>query len=150
MIVRNSENALRKIWQSGKCSVNGWIGIPSGIVAEVMAQAGWDSLTVDVQHGMQDATSLVNCLQGIETTDTVPLVRVPWLEPGILMKALDAGSRGIICPDGQYAHASRSVGAILPLSTPGRAQLWAHASNMADGGRLCRARKPRDPLAPDD
>ena len=37
-------------------------------------------------------------LQAISTTDTVPVVRVPWLEPGILMKTLDAGAYGVICP----------------------------------------------------
>jgi 4-hydroxy-2-oxoheptanedioate aldolase len=37
-------------------------------------------------------------LQAISTTDTVPVVRVPWLEPGILMKTLDAGAYAVICP----------------------------------------------------
>jgi 4-hydroxy-2-oxoheptanedioate aldolase len=37
-------------------------------------------------------------LQAISTTATVPIVRVPWLEPGIVMKTLDAGAYGVICP----------------------------------------------------
>ena len=37
-------------------------------------------------------------LQAISTTATVPIVRVPWLEPGIIMKSLDAGAYGVICP----------------------------------------------------
>ena len=37
-------------------------------------------------------------LQAISTMPTVPVVRVPWLEPGILMKALDAGAYAVICP----------------------------------------------------
>jgi 4-hydroxy-2-oxoheptanedioate aldolase len=41
---------------------------------------------------------MVSMLQAISTTPTVPIVRVPWLEPGILMKALDAGAYGVICP----------------------------------------------------
>jgi 4-hydroxy-2-oxoheptanedioate aldolase len=40
----------------------------------------------------------VTMLQGISTTPTIPLVRVPWLEPGILGKVLDAGAYGVICP----------------------------------------------------
>jgi 4-hydroxy-2-oxoheptanedioate aldolase len=40
----------------------------------------------------------VTMLQAISTTDTVPVVRVPWLEPGILMKTLDAGAYAVICP----------------------------------------------------
>jgi 2-hydroxy-3-oxopropionate reductase len=41
---------------------------------------------------------MVGMLQAISTTPTVPVVRVPWLEPGILMKSLDAGAYGVICP----------------------------------------------------
>ncbi len=41
---------------------------------------------------------MVTMLQAISTTDTVPVVRVPWLEPGILMKSLDAGAYAVICP----------------------------------------------------
>jgi 4-hydroxy-2-oxoheptanedioate aldolase len=37
-------------------------------------------------------------LQGISTTPVMPLARVPWLEAGILMKTLDAGAYGVICP----------------------------------------------------
>ena len=92
------ENRLRSIWMSGGAAVNGWLAIPSGFSAEVMAQQGWDTLTIDLQHGVVDYAAMIPMLQAISTTNTVPLVRVPWLEPGILMKALDAGAYGVICP----------------------------------------------------
>lgn len=92
------ENRLRKIWKSGGAAVNGWLAIPNSFSAEVMAQQGWDALTVDLQHGMVDYQAMVPMLQAISTTAAVPVVRVPWLEPGILMKALDAGAYGVICP----------------------------------------------------
>ena len=63
-----------------------------------MAHQGWDTLTIDMQHGVIDYAALVPMLQAISTTPTVPIVRVPWLEPGILMKALDAGAYAVICP----------------------------------------------------
>lgn len=92
------ENRLRTIWQSGGAVVNGWLAIPSGFSAETMAHQGWDSLTIDLQHGVVDYAGMVPMLQAISTTNTVPVVRVPWLEPGILMKTLDAGAYGVICP----------------------------------------------------
>jgi len=92
------ENKLRTIWQAGGAVVNGWLAIPNSFSAETMAHQGWDSLTVDLQHGVVDYQTMVTMLQAISTTDTVPVVRVPWLEPGILMKTLDAGAYGVICP----------------------------------------------------
>ena len=92
------ENRLKRLWADNKAAVNGWCAIPSSFSAEVMAHQGWDSLTIDLQHGVVDYQAAVPMLQAISTTDTVPLVRVPWLEPGILMKVLDAGAYGVICP----------------------------------------------------
>lgn len=92
------ENRLRSIWKTGGAVVNGWLGIPNTFSAETMAHQGWDSLTVDLQHGVVDYQSAVNMLTAISTTETVPVVRVPWLDSGILMKVLDAGAYAVICP----------------------------------------------------
>lgn len=92
------ENRLRQIWKGGGAAVNGWLAIPNSFSAETMAHQGWDTLTIDLQHGVIDYQAMVPMLQAISTTDTVPVVRVPWLEPGILMKALDAGAYAVICP----------------------------------------------------
>lgn len=92
------ENNVRNIWKRGGAVVNGWLGIPSGISAENMAHAGWDSLTIDMQHGHVGYQAAVEMLQGISTTAVTPLARVPWLEQGIIMKLLDAGAYGLICP----------------------------------------------------
>ncbi len=92
------ENPLRVLWRKGKTAVNGWLTIPSGHSAEVMARQGFDSVTVDTQHGMIHYDTALECLRAISTTDAVPLVRVPWNEPGIITKMLDSGALGIICP----------------------------------------------------
>jgi 4-hydroxy-2-oxoheptanedioate aldolase len=92
------DNRLRTLWKSGGAAVNGWLAIPNSFATETMAHQGWDALTVDMQHGVVDYQAMVTMLQAISTTDTVPVVRVPWLEPGILMKTLDAGAYAVICP----------------------------------------------------
>jgi 4-hydroxy-2-oxoheptanedioate aldolase len=91
-------NRLRTLWQNDQAAVNGWLAIPNSFSAETMAHQGWDTLTIDMQHGMVDYQAMVTMLQAISTTPTVPVVRVPWLEPGIIMKTLDAGAYGVICP----------------------------------------------------
>lgn len=92
------ENSIRRIWNSGGAVVNGWLAIPSAFSAEVMAHQGWDSLTVDLQHGVTDYQSAVSMFTAISTTGTMPIARVPWNEPGIIMKVLDGGAYGVICP----------------------------------------------------
>ncbi len=91
-------NELKRLWAAGEKTVNGWLAIPNGFSAEIMAHQGFDSLTIDMQHGIVDYQAAVSMLQAISTTDTVPMVRVPWNEPGILQKMLDAGAYGVICP----------------------------------------------------
>jgi 4-hydroxy-2-oxoheptanedioate aldolase len=91
-------NKIKQIWQSGGAAVNGWLAIPNGFSAEFMAQAGWDSVTVDLQHGVQDYMSMVQCFQAMQSHPVLPMVRVPWNEPGIIGKVLDAGAYGVICP----------------------------------------------------
>lgn len=92
------ENRIRILWREDKAVVNGWLAIPSTFSAETMAHQGWDSLTVDMQHGVVDYQMAVNMLTAVSTTNTVPMVRVPWLDPGIIMKSLDAGAYAVICP----------------------------------------------------
>jgi 4-hydroxy-2-oxoheptanedioate aldolase len=92
------ENRLRTLWKADKAAINGWLAVPSAFSAEVLAHQGWDTLTIDLQHGVIDYQAMVTMLQAISTTATVPVVRVPWLEPGIIMKSLDAGAYAVICP----------------------------------------------------
>ncbi|MFC1465760.1 MAG: HpcH/HpaI aldolase/citrate lyase family protein [Candidatus Brachytrichaceae bacterium NZ_4S206] len=91
-------NPLRTIWARGGYVVNGWCAIPSSWSAELMARAGWDSVTLDLQHGLLDYTHALPMLQAINLAGAVPMARAPWNEPGIIMKLLDAGALGIVCP----------------------------------------------------
>jgi 4-hydroxy-2-oxoheptanedioate aldolase len=92
------ENKLKHLWGEGKIAFNAWLTIPSAWTAEVMAQAGYDALTIDLQHGLIDYQTALGMLQAISTTQVVPLVRTPWNEPSIIMRLLDAGAYGVICP----------------------------------------------------
>ncbi len=92
-------NRLREIWAGGKQATNIWLGLPSMLAAESISHQGWDSVTVDMQHGHIDFASMVAMLTAISTTPAVPLVRVPWNAPGDVMRALDAGAYGVICPN---------------------------------------------------
>ena len=48
------DECLKKLIQEGKPVINGWLQIPHSFSAEVMAKQGYDSLTIDMQHGVVD------------------------------------------------------------------------------------------------
>lgn len=89
---------LRQLWDQGRPTLNGWCSIGSPFAAEIMAAQGFDSLTVDMQHGALDYSDLLPMLQAMRASGATLIARVPWLDPAQVMKALDAGAEGIICP----------------------------------------------------
>lgn len=91
-------NRLKQLWAEGKPAINGWLSIGNAFSAEIMAAQGYDSLTVDMQHGALDYSALLPMFQAMRASGTTLMARVPWLDPGIIMKALDAGAYGVICP----------------------------------------------------
>lgn len=92
------KNRLKQIWSEGRPALNGWLSIGNPFTAEIMAAQGFDSLTVDVQHGFLDYSDAKGMLQALRASGVTPIARATWLEPGIVMKLLDAGAYGIICP----------------------------------------------------
>jgi len=98
MVAKLRKNKLKKLFKEGKAAINGWLEIPSSFSAEVMAHQGWDSLTIDIQHGAIDQSDILELFQAISTTEVVPMARVNWNEPGQIMKILDFGAYGVICP----------------------------------------------------
>ncbi|MCL4534343.1 MAG: aldolase/citrate lyase family protein [Bacteroidetes bacterium] len=107
------QNKVKALWREGKPACLGWMNTADTYVAEVMANAGFDALVLDMQHGMAigpDRAAL--WLQAVSTTDTVPLVRVPWNEPFFVQYVLDAGAYGVIVPlINNRAEAEKAAGA---------------------------------------
>ena len=92
-------NLLKKKIADGVRCVGGWAAIPSAFSTEIYAAQGWDSVTLDMQHGSLDINDVVPMLQAITAAgDATPIVRVPWNDPAHIMRVLDAGAYGIICP----------------------------------------------------
>ena len=113
--------------------VNGWLSMPCAFSAEIMAHQGWDSLTIDLQHGVIDYSDLLPMLTAISTTDTVPLVRVPSLEPGLIMKVLDAGAYGVIAPLINTADDARALVAACRYPPLGMRSFGPHRAMLYGG-----------------
>jgi len=105
-------NALRHLHRDGRTIVNGWLSISSPYVAELAAHQGYDALTVDMQHGMVGFEGAMAMFQAIATTAVIPMARPSENSPAEIMRLLDAGAYGIICPMvSTAADAARLVGA---------------------------------------
>jgi 4-hydroxy-2-oxoheptanedioate aldolase len=89
---------LRQLWDSGQSTVGAWSAIPSPLVAEVMALAGYDWVVIDAQHGLIGYQDLAAMIPAVSGAGVPAIVRVPWNEPSAIMKALDAGAQGVIVP----------------------------------------------------
>ncbi|MGY0398742.1 MAG: HpcH/HpaI aldolase family protein [Ostreibacterium sp.] len=92
------EHPLIRRWQNAQATLNGWLSISHAFSAEIMSHQGFDSLTIDMQHGVSDYADVITMLPAIQSTETSALVRIPWLTAEHVMKTLDAGASGIICP----------------------------------------------------
>ena len=67
------KNKIKKMMSEGKPVINGWLQIPSTVSAEAMAHQGWDSLTIDMQHGLVDYSNALPMLQTISSTNVTPV-----------------------------------------------------------------------------
>lgn len=91
-------NEIKARLRRGQPVLNAWCSIASPHIAEALGSLGFDSVTVDVQHGAIDYMGAFAMLQAISATLAIPMARVSWNEPGLLMKLLDSGAYGMICP----------------------------------------------------
>lgn len=106
-------NKVKAIWREGKPATAGWLSSGSPYMAEAMANAGFDALIIDMQHGMGvTPDKAIACLQAISTTDTLPMVRMAWNDPKEIQFVVDAGAYGVIVPlVNTYEEAVLAVGA---------------------------------------
>lgn len=91
---------IRKVLQDGSVAIGSWINTASPIVAELMAAAGFDFLTVDAEHSAVDVPQAQVLFQAIRagSPDCAPLVRLPGNDYAITKRYLDAGGVGVIAP----------------------------------------------------
>lgn len=91
-------NLIQQRFRAQQPIVNAWLSIPSSYSAEIVARQGYHAVTVDMQHGMMDFETAMMMLQAISGTDATPLVRCPAVDGPQIMRLLDAGAYGVICP----------------------------------------------------
>ncbi len=112
-------NGIRANCAAGKPAINGWLSIACPFTAEIMAAQGYDSITIDLQHGLVGYEVATTVLQAIRASGVTPLARVPWLDPAAVMKILDAGAYGVICPMINTRHEAERLVSYVRYPTAG-------------------------------
>jgi 4-hydroxy-2-oxoheptanedioate aldolase len=91
-------NAFKKVLADHQRQVGLWCALTSPIAAEIIAGAGYDWIVVDGEHAPNDIPLLVAQLQAMRGGTAEPVFRVPWNDPVIIKRALDAGARSLLIP----------------------------------------------------
>jgi 2-dehydro-3-deoxyglucarate aldolase len=89
---------IRKNLFNGKYSIGSWMQIPHTSIAEIIGQAGYDWVAVDMEHGSISSHQLPDLFRAIELGNTLPLARVAEGKEKDCKHALDAGAGGLIIP----------------------------------------------------
>lgn len=92
------DNVVKRELKAGRRTVGAWLSLGSSIAAEIMADAGFDWLLIDMEHGPGDYQTLLGQLQAMQGSAAVPLVRVQWNDPAVIKRVLDLGAHGVMIP----------------------------------------------------
>ncbi len=91
-------NPVKKALKEGRPSVGTWLSLGSILAARFMARAGFDWLTVDVEHSLVDWETATHLFAAIADAGCTALARVPSNRHENVKRALDNGAHGIVFP----------------------------------------------------
>jgi 4-hydroxy-2-oxoheptanedioate aldolase len=106
--------------RGGQPSVGTWLTLASPVVAESMAQVGWDWLVVDMEHSPVGFETMVNCFRAAQLGGAAPMARVPWNDTVWIQRTLDAGALGLVVPMVNSAEDARAAVANMKYATRGQ------------------------------
>ncbi|MEL6890821.1 MAG: aldolase/citrate lyase family protein [Actinomycetota bacterium] len=138
----SAATTLRDRWRAGRPTLGAWLSIPTPASAEATARVGFDYVCIDTQHGGVEYSDSVPMIQAILLGGSSPIVRVPWNEPGIIGKMLDAGAQGVIIPMVNSVEEAEAAARACRYVTHGGARSWGPglAAPRVDGHYLDWAR----------
>jgi 2-dehydro-3-deoxyglucarate aldolase len=89
---------LKQRLKNRELTIGSWITLGHPAIAEIMAKAGYDWLTVDMEHSVITLNQAQQLIQVIELSGCVPLVRVGDNDQNLIKRVMDAGAHGVIVP----------------------------------------------------
>ena len=112
------KNKLRKALLGRDVTLGMWQQLGHPGVTEVLANAGFDWICMDMEHGAIGFETMANLFRVIDAYDCVPVARLPLNDPVWIHRTLDAGARGLIIP--MIKNADEAEAAIREAKFPPR------------------------------
>ncbi len=106
-------NTFKKRLQSGETLHGCWLNMGSPVSAEIVGQAGFDWVLIDLEHGAGDIMDLLQQLQAVQSGTAVPFARVDEVTRPKVGRFLDAGSMGIMFPQIKTAEEAATAVSML-------------------------------------
>lgn len=100
---------IRKKLNSGLPTIGSWMQLESSDIGEIMGDAGYDWVALDLEHGHFSSSELTNLIRSIELNNTLGMIRVSSSDSLNVKKALDAGAGGVILPMINSAEALKDI-----------------------------------------
>ncbi|MGD8563026.1 MAG: HpcH/HpaI aldolase/citrate lyase family protein [Desulfarculaceae bacterium] len=91
-------NPLKRKLANGKKTAGAWAFGGNPISIEILCNAGFDWLIIDMEHGPNDIGSVAEQIRAMKGTGVAPIVRAPWNDFVIIKRILDLGAYGVIIP----------------------------------------------------
>lgn len=104
-----------------------WVFLDDAVTTQVMARAGFDFITIDLQHSYSTMSSADVLVEAVRHGGTSAVVRVPWNTPDLIMRSLDLGAEGVIVPmvnSADEAAAAANACHYAPRGTRSWGPLW--------------------------
>ena len=133
------ENRCKRKMLAGEPALGAWLSMGSPIAAEIVADAGYDAVIMDHEHGPGDLLNAVTLMQAASASGATPMMRVPWNDMVYIKRALDIGVMGIIIPYVQNAGEAEAAVAACRFPTTGVRGVAPHAGRCSGWGTRLKA-----------
>lgn len=102
-------NAFKSGLLRGETQLGFWSSLCSPVAVEVLRDAGFDWILIDMEHAANETPDVVQNLRALTGGTATPVVRPPWNDAVVIKRLLDAGAQALLVPFVQTPDEARSA-----------------------------------------
>ena len=93
-----NRNAFKHAIAGGHLQIGLWSSLCSNIVADIIADSGFDWILLDTEHSPNELPGLLSQLQALARGPASPIVRPAWNDAVLFKRILDIGAQTLLVP----------------------------------------------------